>query len=267
MPEEQSNPNSLEAQQSLNAGHLVPAPAMLPQTTPINETAAIMGAITQAASDPKTDVVKLDKMMDLYIKMQDREAEKAAAADFCLLSLPKVKKTKYNGHTKSNYADLGDVLDAIKAPLKQCGFGVNFNVTQTEKDVTVTANLKHREGHIDTATVTMPIDGKGAQGTTNKTAVHGTASALSYAKRNALCSVLAISLGDMDDDGNGATTPELVTEEQAETIKVKLEQCSSEAKEKFMKYYGIIGNVPKDDLDGVLATMNRDIKKNGEANA
>ena len=170
----------------------------------VSESQAFMAMMERLALSD-IDVTKLEKMMDLHERTLDRNAKAAFAADYVQMKprLPKVLRTKDNTQTKSKYAPLEDINQAVDPILEQYGFGTATKVlSQTADDVTVKAELWHRDGHIEETTITMPLDKAGIQGTVNKTGPHATASSVTYAKRVAICALLNISTGD-DKDGNG----------------------------------------------------------------
>lgn len=178
--------------------------AEVPRQLPAVRSDDIMGVITSFASDPNFDVVKLEKLMDLNERMLNRSAKEAFAADFVRMKplLPRVIRTKENKQTKSMYAPLEDINQIVDPILAEHGFGTSAKiVSQTEKTVTVKAELWHRAGHTEETTITMPLDDRGIAGTVNKTLPHAISSSITYIKRVATCALLNISTGD-DKDGN-----------------------------------------------------------------
>ena len=86
--------------------------------------------------------------------------------------LPMVIKTHENNQTNSNYAKLEDINQQIDPTLAEFGFGTSSKVTaQTDKDVTMLLEVRHRGGHTETMSLTMPIDDAGAKGNVNKTKI------------------------------------------------------------------------------------------------
>ena len=178
--------------------------AIIKEKMPISAAESMLNMISEAAVNPKVDVAKLEKLMDLQERYLNREAANAYARDFVQMKpeLPRVAKRKYNGQTKSNYAPLEDINSEIDPILSKWGFGTQTKIlSQTEDSVTVQATVLHKGGHSESNTVIMPLDNAGMAGTKNKTDVHATASSITYAKRVALCALLNISTGD-DKDGN-----------------------------------------------------------------
>ena len=90
---------------------------------------------------------------------------------------------------KSSYADLGSVWDSVRKLLSDN----ELAIIQMPTDVGgVTTILSHSSGEFISSTMYIP----------SKEDAHGVGSAISYARRYALASVVGVVTGD--DDGNGA---------------------------------------------------------------
>lgn len=175
--------------------------------TDVNDGASsIMQVIERCALNPNVDVDKMQKLLDMQERILERNAKHAFSMDFVQMKskLPKVIKTKDNRQTNSKYAPLDEINKIIDPVLNDFGFGTSYKIAQSDKTVTVTAILWHRDGHTEESTITLPLDNAGMQGKVNKTEVHAIASSTTYGKRLALCALLNISTGDADDDGNAA---------------------------------------------------------------
>jgi len=224
----------------------------------------IMAIIKAVATNPDVDVKKMKAIMDMKIQHEDREAEKAFARDFVTMKphLPKVIRNKRNDQTKSKYADLDTILDTVEPILAEYGFSVAFDVNQTKEDVTAICELMHKAGHIKETSFTVPLDDKGIAGKVNKTAVHATASASSYAERYALCKRLAIRTGD-DNDGNAAQkkAEELVSEIQAEIITDALMNCNDTTKDWFTETFEAANQVKKVNFEKLVARLKQAAEK------
>lgn len=179
----------------------------------------ILAMIQQATAIEQVDTAKVQALMDMYYKNQDRQASKEFMEDFAVMQgkLPRVAAKRKNTQTNSNYAAIEDINKIVMPILTEHGFGVLFKTKEQAADsVTVEATITHRSGHTESTLLTMPLDDVGIAGKTNKTKVHATGSAITYAKRYALCELLNISVGDEDTDGN--LPSDMVTEEQVENM-------------------------------------------------
>ena len=110
------------------------------------------------------------------------------------------KKNATNPHFKNKFADLGACMDAVREPLNSNGL-VLTQTTRSEKDA---------EGSITTFLVTTLHHVSGQSLSTEyplnpvKHDPQGLGSALTYARRYALCALLGL-VADTDDDGEAAS--------------------------------------------------------------
>ena len=128
-------------------------------------------------------------------------------------------KTADNPFFKSKYADLGSVIEAVKAPFAAHGLSyVQFPVSG-ENSVGVTTRLMHSSGEWLEQSFFIPLGKMDAQ---------AAGSAITYARRYALQSIAGIPAED--DDGNAATqsAPQVVTAAQAKTISALIEKTGSD---------------------------------------
>lgn len=160
------------------------------------ESQALMSVIERVASDPNSDIAKLEKMLDMQERVLDRNAAQSFTADMAVMQgeMPRVYKLA-QGHNIT-YARLEDINDTVRPVLQKFGFAITFNIEQPDlKSVRVTAILSHREGHTQTSSLLLPCDTSGS-----KNAVQAVGSTVSYGKRYTMCALLNISTGD---DTNG----------------------------------------------------------------
>jgi len=103
--------------------------------------------------------------------------------------LKPAKENSKNPFFKSSYADLGAVWDSVRKLLAEN----ELAIIQMPADVGgLTTILSHSSGEFISSTMYIP----------SKEDAHGVGSAISYARRYALASVVGVVTGD--DDGNGA---------------------------------------------------------------
>lgn len=208
--------------------------------SPAAQPSQVMDIIARFAADPAFDVVKLEKLMDMQERMLNRHAKADFAADYVRMKphLPKVMRTKDNSQTKSKYAPLENINQAVDPILEQFGFATSTKVTaQTPDSVTVKAELWHSGGHVEETTVTMPLDNVGIQGSVNKTGPHATSSSVTYAKRVAICALLNISTGD-DKDGNQAKDESVLSNDKAVEVDLLIAEVKAD-KAKFLSFMGV----------------------------
>lgn len=160
-------------------------------------------ALVEKVLDKETpDLSLVEKMLDMQERILAKEAEMQFNSDFALMTgeLPVIIKNK-RGHN-GKYASLDEINQNISKVLQKYGFAISFDVKQQDKHVIVTCFLRHKSGHKEDTTVTIPYDTSGSKNT-----AQSVGSAITYAKRYALCAILNISLEDDDDDAQ-ATQPQ-----------------------------------------------------------
>ena len=233
------------------------------EVTKLIDTVSLMQVISRAASDPNTDVEKMERLMSLYERLQDREAEKnySEAMNAAQEEMRPVSQNAANPQTKSKYADYA-ALDKVLRPIyTKHGFSISFDTGEgaPENYVRVICKVRHRGGNRDSLHLDIPADGKGAKGGDVMTKTHAVMSAVTYGKRGLLKMVFNIAEGD--DDGNGAGTS-LITEDQAATI-FQLLKSSGADREKFLSYIGAesVPDIMAKDFNRACAALRAKAKK------
>lgn len=224
---------------------------------------SIMAVISRAAADPSCDIDKMERLLQMHERMQDKSAEAAFNAAMAQMQcdMPTVFEGATNTHTKNTYATLDDINRAVKSVMQAHGFAVTFKVVHVAAGVSVTGILMHSAGHREETTLLLPIDtGPG------RSTVQAVGSSVTYGKRYVMCALLNITTGDApDDDGAGAKPEPLVTAAQAKQIDALLSKCGDRARTGFEKMYGTADQVPKINFDGVIAGLNNSIAKSKDA--
>lgn len=105
-----------------------------------------------------------------------------------------IKKNSKNPFFKSNYANLGDIQDAIEEPLEKAG--ITYAQFPIGENGLYTILIHKESGEYMGAEYKM---------TPSKNDPQGQGSALTYQRRYALCGVLGLKTED--DDGNSASMP------------------------------------------------------------
>ncbi len=138
---------------------------------------------------------------DAATMMKDwAEAFTAAQSD-----LPPVLKrheatipTKSGGGYSYQYADLNDVLEAVRPVLNKHGLSISQSSVSEEGKIGVVTRIYHTSGHVETfGPLLLPAGGD----------ARSAGSAITYARRYGLCAALGIAPDD-DDDGEAAREPE-----------------------------------------------------------
>jgi len=173
------------------------------QKTGIVETAdPVMVMLNTVISQPDADINKLERVIDLYDKLQKKNAEMSFYDDFAKFQgeipvIPKDGEIIVNSVVRSKFSKYETIMKHIQPILTKYGLSVMFDPKFVSGTVEVTCQLGHKSGFTKTSLITLPYDTTGG-----KSGVHSVASALSYSKRYALCLILNIPTGGEDDDGN-----------------------------------------------------------------
>lgn len=203
-----------------------------------SEDAPMVAMIERIAMDPTIPIDRLEKMMAMKERMEDRaredqefQARKAyfAAMSVCQAELPVVVKKSRNSHTNSNYADLAAIEDQAMPIIHKHGFGVSFQPDgYNEKgELRIRWEISHQEGHVKNGVGEIPVDAAGAQGKVNKTGTQAFGSTATYGRRYLLCMLFNISTGD-DRDGNAPKdSSEPINEEQLKQIRDLIEESGA----------------------------------------
>lgn len=169
---------------------------------PVSESSAVLSMIARAASDPNTDMDKMERLMAMHERMMTQQArtEYAAALAEMQAELPSIKERGKADRYK--FALWEDINEAIKPVLQKHGFALSFR-TDTADAIKVTGVLSHRGGHSEETSIALPADGSG-----NKNAVQAVASSVSYGKRYTAGALLNLTSYGEDNDGRGANINE-----------------------------------------------------------
>lgn len=197
-------------------------------------TTGVMRAIMKAVENPNLDPERVERFLDIYQRMEDRENEKLFNRDLnaCQKDMRRISADAVNDQTSSRYATYAALDRALRSIYTSHGFGLSFDTDPAnhEEEVRVIAYLSHESGHVRKYSVDMPADGKGAKGGAVMTRTHATGAAMSYGMRYLLKMIFNVAVGEDDDDGNGAgphVGDEPITDEQASTLQALLDETGA----------------------------------------
>lgn len=225
-PKQQSNRNVVQRDEA-------PAPA------PVSETAAIVSMIERAARDPNVDIDKMERLMRMQTEMAARQAAKVfdEAMSAAQAEMPAVIRNAKNDHTKSKYAKLEAVAEAIMPVITKHGFSLSFGTEDSPKEghYRVVCRTSHRAGHRETTYGDFPADAAGSQGKANKTAIQAMGSTITYGRRYLTLMVFNVALKDEDNDGNAIEAGGTITDEQVVELRDLIEAVEADEK-KFCEF-------------------------------
>jgi len=223
-----------------------------------SDDTAIVQFIERAASDPKVDVDKMERLL----LMQERVMERRAKADFnaALAALqPKLPVIAERGAIRdrnkaiqSTYALWEDVNECIRPLLAEAGFSLSFRSGRDDANrLTVTGVLSHAGGHSEEATLALPVDDSGS-----KNNVQGVGSSLSYGKRYTTFLLLNITTSGDDDDGKRAGDAGSIDEEQVGKLQELIESTGAD-KARFLKFMGAesLSEIPAKDFTKAMQAL------------
>lgn len=201
--------------------------------TKIDIQAALLNIVQRSDIDPD----RLEKFMDLQIKLEERQAEKSfneAMANFqreCPI-INKTKKvdfsSKSGNRTKYDYAPLDEMIHVIKPILTKYGLSYAFDLERDGEENKLLTTIAHIDGHKKSFSYyfdKLHDDNRMNSSQRRK-------SALTFAKRSALENALGVVTQDADDDAQRAVD-NIVTSEQVDEI-YNLLRLTDTGQEKFM---------------------------------
>lgn len=195
-----------------------------------SEESTLLSIISHAASNPAVDIDKMERLMEMYERVQKRQAAAAFAADLAEMQdeLPIVAE-RGDAAGRYKYALWEDINAAIKPILKRYGFALSFRTDFTD-GIAVTGVLTHKDGHREETTIKLPADTSGG-----KNAVQAVASSVSYGKRYTAGALLnLISRGEDDDAFSAVQTYDISAWRDAiagAADKTELDRIAAELKE------------------------------------
>jgi hypothetical protein len=181
-------------------------PTVQDELNELDREHALVNVIARAASDPNTDVDKLERLLAMQERVLEREAERAfnSAMRQAQEEIRPILKNKSNKETHSTYADLEQISDMADPIIHRNGFSLSFGTTDCPlaNHYRVTCDVSHTGGFTKHYQADVPVDMTGPKGAQNKTMTHGFGSALSYGRR--YLKLLAFDIKTTDDDGRAA---------------------------------------------------------------
>ena len=208
---------------------------MANELAPTTAQPSLLTTIADLARDPACDVEKLRALIAMQREVmaeQARIAFDAAMADAQAEMVP-VLRSATNAHTKSRYARLEDIDNAIRPVITRHGFSLTFdNPDQTPDAIVVTCAVAHRDGHVRSYKIAGARDDKGSQGNANKTPIQAIGSTISYLRRYLTCMIFNVALTNDDNDGNDVAP---ISAKQARDLEDLLARSGAD-REKFLAY-------------------------------
>lgn len=221
--------------------------------------ASLLSLIERAARDPNVDIDKMERLFQMHEQIEVRRSEQAynASMSAAQAEMQPVARNKTNEQTRSKYADLSALADAITPIYTRHGFGLSFS-TKPAADgfMGIVAEVMHSAGFSKRYEFEMPLDIAGIAGKVNKTQTWAFGSTTSYGRRYA--KLMIFDLATMDDDGQKAGAGPTITQDQEDQIRDLIESTEADLP-KFAAYFKIekLSDLPAAQFERAMAALNR----------
>ena len=193
----------------------------------VTDSTALMQVIERAARDPSVDIERMERLLQMHERLSAKQAETAYAEALARLQpkLPIIRERgaikNSSGNVQSMYALWEDIVGVITPILATEGFSLSFRIAHPDNKIEVTGVLTHERGHGERTAIVLPADTSGS-----KNAVQAVASSVSYGKRYTAGALLNLRTGELDDDGQTATTGPKLNPEQVAQVERRLKEAN-----------------------------------------
>lgn len=169
----------------------------------------LMETIAELVSRPDANIETIERLLLMKERIDAKAAEAvySEAMNKAQEEMGPIRADASNPQTKSRYASLAQLDQALRPIYTRHGFSLSFDTAESgaAEVVRMVCDVRHTAGHKERKQLDLPADGKGAKGGDVMTKTHATGSALSYGQRYLLKMIFNVSIGD--DDGNAASRP------------------------------------------------------------
>lgn len=200
-----------------------------------------IGEILMAAVEKGMTAESLEKLVALHERTSDRAAAREAARALAAFqkdcpTIPKTSTaqiaTKSGAKFSYPYAELDQIAKSIRPILHQHGLSYGWDSSEADGRLTCVCRVRHENGHSFTATFSCSTATDAGM-----SAMQKSASALTYAKRQALVQALGLVTGEPDLDGAVGGGPK-IAESQIADITMTAKEVGANY-DRFLKYFGI----------------------------
>lgn len=229
------------------------------------DATSLMEVISRAARDPQTDVDKLERLMAMYERINERQGQQVFrdAMNAAQQEMRPISQDAANPQTRSKYASFAALDNRMRPIYTKHGFSISFDTADgaPQDHIRVVCKVAHKTGYCEAPHLDMPADGKGAKGGDVMTKTHATMAAVSYAKRGLLKMIFNIAEGESDDDGNGAGGG-TITQEQVNEL-ADLIKAADVNLQKFLEYVGAdhLSAIPANRFAQAKRALEKKVKK------
>lgn len=182
------------------------------------------------------NVAALEKLVDLYERMDNKDAERAFARAFNELQqeMPKIKATQpvpnNDGTVRYKFAPFESIMEQVQPMLQKHGFTVSFSTRYDQNRLVKICTLTHIRGHSRTNEFAVRI----GSGPPKASESQADGAAGTYAKRFALCDMLNIVV---EKDSDAAAEGGPISRSQAQELRERVLATGSDEK-RFLAFAG-----------------------------
>lgn len=166
--------------------------------------------------------------------------------------LENAKKGRINTLYNSKYAELSEVLNCLREPLSTNGLAIIQLVGGDEINTSITTRLCHASGEFIETTISSAVIVKTDKNGT-RTFIQSQGIICTYLRRYSLAAIVGIA--QEDDDSNGVTAVDYVTNEQVREL-FKLTESKPEKEKVILSKYKSYANMPASKYKDVVAYIN-----------
>lgn len=154
--------------------------------------------LLELAVSNNLDIEKLERLLAMQERWEAKEAKKTFLRSLSAFQgeIPEIVKTKHVSFNNYNYAPLGEIAKQLKESVAKFGLSYRWQISDTEKQLTVTCIVSHESGHSEQTTMSAAPDDSG-----KKNQIQSRASTITYLQRYTLIGALGIATADEDKDG------------------------------------------------------------------
>ena len=223
----------------------------------------MLSVIAQAASNPEVEADKMERLLDMQLRLMDKDSEIQFNKAFAALQQEIPRITKHGkivvkGRRQSDYGQYEDLDRVLRPLLNKHGMGLRFTTTPDEagKGAVYIGTLAHSAGHKITSQMWLPYDHSG-----RKNDVQAGGSTMSYAQRYLAKAMLNIVFEGEDNDAQKPN--QKISATQAAALEKQLKE-SGAAEAKFLKFAGAktIEDIRVAGLPKLQRELNKKIRNN-----
>lgn len=228
-----------------------------------SETGALMQVIERAARDPSVNIDRMERLLAMHERLVAKQAE-AAYAEALARVQPKLPIIQERGAIRNNaggvqskYALWEDIVGVITPILAGEGFSLSFRIAHPDGKIEVTGVLTHQRGHSEKTPILLPADTSGS-----KNAVQAVASSVSYGKRYTAGALLNLRTGELDDDGQTATTGPKLNAEQIAQLERRMKEAGTE-RARFLEFWQVsaLEEIPSFNFAPIMQMLDKAAKR------